>query len=452
MLDILPIKPFDREINAQIALPGSKSITNRALILAALGEGITRLEGALFSRDTIIMLNALKDLGFKLETNKNEYAIQVEGRNGEIPKNKAKIYVGNAGTVARFLTAFLALKQGGVYELDGDEAMRDRPMSGLLEALEILGAAQFEFLGKLGHFPFILRAKGYHGGVVAVDSRASSQILSALLLCAAKGGSVQLKCDEVRQQYLSLTLEMRESFGAAPVIISEDGKYDIPPAHYKTPNKGRYLIEPDLTAASYFLALILLHGGSLRISNLCDNPLQGDSQFVNVLSIHGLCVDTKLNEWNITRKIPNNIQRGHREIDFNHISDTFLTYAAIAPLLSNSTHITGIGHTRYQETDRVAGMASELFNLGQFVKEDTNALTIQPNPDELRARAIMARKDGKTLNVETYKDHRFAMSFAVLGSYDLLGDGQPWLSIKDPNCCSKTFPDFFKVLESLRDV
>ncbi|MEC8333174.1 MAG: 3-phosphoshikimate 1-carboxyvinyltransferase [Verrucomicrobiota bacterium] len=452
MLDPLPIQPIRGRINTTLTLPGSKSITNRALILAALSSGQTQLDGALFSRDTTIMLNALCDLGFKLVTDEASLTIQIEGLGGSIPNNEAFIHVGNAGTAARFLTAFVASNKGGVYHMDGDLAMRERPISGLLRALTDLGAAEFEFHEKPDHFPFTLRAKGYQGGVVSVDSYASSQILSALLLMAASGGAVKLKCPEVRPHYVALTLEMIQSFGAAPTVISKDGEYTLTSTRYVAPQSGHYAIEPDLSAASYFLALTLIHGGSLCIPNISQKPLQGDARFFEVLAHHGLSLNAEQGKWLVSCKSPDQIQKDHREIDFNRISDTFLTYAAIAPLLGESVSIVGIGHTRHQETDRIKGMAQELSKLGQLVKEDEGALTIQPKPRELRARALRARETGEILSVETYEDHRFAMSFAVLGSFDLLGDGKPWLAIKDPNCCAKTFPNFFKALKSLRDV
>ncbi len=451
MLDPLPIQPICRKIDATLTLPGSKSITNRALILAALSAGRTRLDGALFSRDTKIMLTALGDLGFKLVTNEASLTIEIDGLDGAIPNNEAVIYVGNAGTVARFLTAFVALNAGGIYHFDGDSAMRERPISGLLQALVDLGAAEFEFHKKRDHFPFTLKSKGYQGGEALVDARASSQILSALLLSAPLGGAVKLTSADVRPHYVALTIGLLKSFGAAPPDISQAGEYALSIARYTAPNSGHYAIEPDLTAASYFFALTLIQGGSLRIPNLCQKPLQGDALFIDVLSYHGLCLNMKEDEWLVSCKFPNGIQKGHREIDFSNISDTFLTYAAISPLLGESVSITGISHTRYQETDRIKGMAEELSRLGQLVKEEKGALIIDPKPRELRARALQAREAGNLLTVETYKDHRFAMSFAVLGSYDLLGDGKPWLAIKDPSCCAKTFPEFFKVLESLRD-
>lgn len=450
MSDPHAIKPINQPLDSSLSLPGSKSITNRALILAVLASGETKLEGALFSRDTRIMLAALDALGFETSSDEVAATITVKGLGGEIPYQQAKIVVGNAGTAARFLTAFLALKAGGEYQLDGDAPMRERPMSGLLDALVALGAAEFEFHGEPGHFPFTLKAKGYQGGEATVDARASSQILSALLLSAPVGGDVKIICPEVRPHYVAITLKMREAFGAAAVGADDSGAYALPATNYTAPDSGRYAIEPDVSAASYFLALTLIHGGSLRIPNLSSDPLQGDAHFVDVLAHHGLRVDADRDEWTATCNAPEEVQRGHREIDFNSISDTFLTYAAIAPLLGESVRITGIGHTRHQETDRIAGMAAELSKLGQLVKEEDDALTIQPKPNELRARALKARNAGELLAIDTYEDHRFAMSFGVLASYDLLGDGQPWLAIKDPKCCGKTFPGFFDALEKLR--
>jgi 3-phosphoshikimate 1-carboxyvinyltransferase len=336
--------------------------------------------------------------------------------------------------------------------------MRQRPMAGLLKSLVSLDAADFKFHGDPAHFPFTLNAKGYKSGKTTVDAKASSQILSALLLaspCTTKGsrqagGPIKLICPEVRPHYVAITLKMREAFGAASIVATEAGEYDLPLASYSTPASGSYAIEPDISAASYFLALTLIHGGSLRIPNLSDDPLQSDAHFVEVLAQHGLQVDASRDEWTATCSETNIPQRGHREINFNTISDTFLTYAAIAPLLGDSVRITGIAHTRHQETDRIAGMAAELSKLGQLVKEEEDALTIQPKPSELRARAMQARKADQLLSIDTYEDHRFAMSFAVLASYDLLGDGKPWLAIKDPNCCAKTYPGFFDALDSLR--
>ena len=451
MTDPLPIRPFNRPLDASVQLPGSKSITNRALVLAALADGETTLKGALFSRDTRIMLQALEVLGFECESDEEAATIRVKGGGGSIPSKSADLHVGNAGTAARFLTALLALQEGGQYTLDGDPAMRARPMSGLLDALVALGAAEFDFHGEEGFFPFTMKAKGYNGGIAQVDASASSQILSALLLAAPAGsGSTKLISPDVRPAYVAITLKMREAFGAASVTADDSGSYDLDPIRYSAPTDGIYTIEPDISAASYFLGLTLIQGGTLNLPNLGPDPLQGDALFVEVLAHHGLRVDAENNQWIASNPKPAEVERGHREIDFNQFSDTFLTYAALAPLLGGSVRICGIGHTRRQETDRIAGMASELSKIGQLVKEEDDALTIGQKPNELRSRALAARNEGKLLEIDTYEDHRFAMSFGILGSFDLLGDGEPWLAIKDPACCGKTFPDFFAVLEDLR--
>ncbi|MGC6425046.1 MAG: 3-phosphoshikimate 1-carboxyvinyltransferase [Lentimonas sp.] len=449
MTDPLPIRPFTKGLNSTVSLPGSKSITNRALILAALSSGETRLQGALFSRDTKIMIEALQALGFNCIVEEASHSITVAGQAGRIPAEKANIHVGNAGTAARFLTAFLALNAGGVYHLDGDPAMRERPMSGLLNALSALDAAEFEFHGETGFFPFILKAKGFKGGSCEVDASSSSQILSALLIAAPCGTApVKLTAPGVRPFYVNITNQLREAFGAELTEHSRSNSYDLPAVAYRSP--GVYAIEPDLSAASYFLALTTVLGGELKIPNVSGDPLQGDAHFVEVLNHHGLRVDAENKEWTASCANPRDIQRGHREIDFNRISDTFLTYAAISPLLGGSVRICGIGHTRHQETDRIAGMAAELSKLGQLVKEEDDALTVSIKPNELRARALKARNAGTLLTIDTYEDHRFAMSFSILGSFDLLEDGAPWLAINDPACCGKTFPKFFEVLDSLR--
>ncbi|MDB4265362.1 3-phosphoshikimate 1-carboxyvinyltransferase, partial [bacterium] len=441
MTDPLPIIPLTRPLDSSIALPGSKSITNRALILAALAEGETTLKGALFSRDTRIMIAALKELGFTISFCEQNKTIVVEGGAGRIPIKEAEIHIGNAGTAARFLTAFLALEAGGIYRLDGDPAMRERPMAGLLTALVDLAAAEIEFHGEDGFFPFTLHAKGFSGGAAEVDASASSQILSALLLAAPAGSrDTTLSCPGVRPAYVAITLKMREAFHAV-AFTPRKGIYELRETSYMAPDNGLYHIEPDLSAASYFLALTLIQGGELCIPNISADPLQGDVKFASVLATHGLKHPVVNGAWHLKRDTL--LTRGDREIDFNLFSDTFLTYAAIAPLLEGTTRITGIGHTRMQETDRIAGMVTELRKLGIEVEEEDSSLTIHPNLEKMKAHVAANRP----IEIETYEDHRFAMSFGILGTYDLLGDGQAWLAVKDPQCCGKTFPEFFEVLE-----
>jgi 3-phosphoshikimate 1-carboxyvinyltransferase len=410
--DKLPIVPFTRPVRGRVTLPGSKSITNRALILAALAKGTTTLHGALFSRDTRIMVAALRRLGFSIETDEAGLTITVAGCGGSIPEREATIDVGNAGTAARFLTAFVCLRPDGVYHFDGDEAMRRRPIGALLEALEAQGAR-----ASARSFPFTLRTAGLPGGAVELDASESSQLLSALLMAAPHARTpltVKLKGETVSRPFVAMTERMIAQFAAKPASSS-------------------YAIEGDATAASYFAALAFVGHGTIQVDglNLSAEALQGDAEFCRLLTGHGLLKIDGLVLGN------GNSHRG-LAADFNAFSDTFLTLAAIAPLLEGPTRITGIAHTRKQETDRVSGMARELTKLGQHVVETEDSLEIQPRP----------LKPG--VEIETYHDHRFAMSFGVLGCHDLHGDGRPWLTINDPACCAKTFPTFFEVLDSLR--
>lgn len=391
----LPIQPFTQPVRGSVTLPGSKSITNRALILAALGRQTVTLHGALFSRDTRIMVAALQALGFAVRTDETALTITITGRGGEIPAREATLDIGNAGTAARFLTAFVCLRPDGVYHFDGDEAMRRRPIGALLEALDSQGAQ-----ASARSFPFTLKTAGLRGGIVELDASESSQMLSALLMVAPHARAplkVKLKGEAGSKPFVTMTETMVRQFSAAP---------------------ADYRIEGDASAASYFLALPLVTGGALALPNY-GGPLQGDMKFSEVIGT---------------------VARDRRGLsrNFREFSDTFLTLAAIAPLLDGPTKITGIAHTRKQETDRVAGMARELKKLGQHVIETEDSLEIHPRPLT------------PGVEIATYHDHRFAMSFGILGCHDLLKNGQPWLTIKDPACCAKTFPAFFDVLDGLR--
>lgn len=408
--DKLPIQPFTRPVRGSATLPGSKSITNRALILAALGSRTVTLRGALFSRDTRIMIAALRQLGFAVEADEQALTIRIEGRGGEIPVREARIDVGNAGTAARFLTAFVCLRPDGVYHFDGDEAMRRRPIGALLEALESQGAR-----ADSRSFPFTLHTAGLPGGQVTLDASESSQLLSALLMVAPHARTplkVQLKGETVSRPFVTMTERMITQFAANP---------------------ADYTIEGDATAASYFAALAIVTEGAVEVNglNLAPDALQGDIAFYHLLSARGIIHCSG-------RTVAHAPVRSGVIADFNDFSDTFLSLAAIAPLLDGPTKIAGIAHTRKQETDRVAGMARELRKLGQHVVETADSLEIHPRP--LTA----------GVEIETYHDHRFAMSFGVLGCHDLHGDGRPWLTIHDPACCTKTFPAFFDLLAGLR--
>ncbi|MCC5024412.1 MAG: 3-phosphoshikimate 1-carboxyvinyltransferase [Candidatus Synoicihabitans palmerolidicus] len=421
--EILPIVPFTAPVSGSIALPGSKSLTNRALLLAALSRSPVTLTGALFSEDTRLMATALTQLGCKVAADENTLTLKVSYPDSLFRASQpVELFVGLAGTAARFLAALCAVAPRGVYRIDGIEQMRHRPMAGLINALRALGA-DITCLGQEGFFPLEIRASGLSGGRIQLDASASSQLLSALLMVAplARGPIEISLVGKVRWTFVEMTRRLMGEFGviipaAVGQRITTSRQTYLPPA--------THAIEPDATAASYWQVLPKVAGGSLDLPGLRapGAGLQGDAGFAHVLQrVQSRIAGTLLDE------------------DFREISDTFLTLAALAPLLEGPTRITGLTHTRHQETDRVAGMTTELKRLGQEVVEEEDALTITPRP--LRPDQV----------IETYGDHRFAMSFAILGCHNLHQNGQPWLSIHHPAVCAKTFPHFLKLLDDVRE-
>jgi 3-phosphoshikimate 1-carboxyvinyltransferase len=436
--DLLAVKPFVRPVRGGVALPGSKSLTNRAMLLSALCDGPVMLTGALLSDDTEIMAEALRRLGFSVDVDEASRRIRVEGRGGDIPATDAEIFTGLAGTAARFLTALCASSKRGVYRIDGVPQMRKRPMKGLIDALRAMGA-DIRCLGTEGFLPIEIHASGLRGGAVGIDARESSQMLSALLMVAplAERPVVATPVGGVREPFVRMTIRQMAQFGV-PDLSSEgaEATIGVSPAAYSSP--GEYAVEPDATAASYFAALTLVAGGSLRLDGLrpAGDSLQGDVRFLDVLTKCGAVVSG--GGGGIMVSFAPFGRRHGVACDFSGFSDTFLTLAAIAPLLDGPTRMLGIAHTRMQETDRVSGMAGELRRLGQEVLETEDSLEIHPRP--LR----------KGATVETHGDHRFAMSFGILGCRDVRGDGSPWLCVADPACCAKTFPGFFDLLDTVR--
>ena len=423
--DLLPVVPFTAPVRGSLRLPGSKSLTNRALLLAAMSPTPVRLEGALASEDTVLMAAALRALGISVVADPSGTTLVVSAQDRAFSTARegqtVELFVGLAGTAARFLTAYCATAPRGVYRIDGIAQMRRRPMRPLLDALRALGV-RVRCLGEEGFFPVEIEGGGLTGGRVSLDASESSQLLSALLMIAPHARApitVDLQ-GTIRQTFVDMSLRLMAEFGLE-AVRREGASYHLTPAAYRPP--GIVEIEPDATAASYFQALPLVVSGTLQLPGLRapGAGLQGDSAFIDVLGrVRARKAGTALAE------------------NFHEISDTFLTLAAIAPLLDGPTRITGIAHTRKQETDRVAGMAAELRRLGQEVEEEEDALTILPRP--LRTGEV----------IETYGDHRFAMSFGILGCRDVRGDGRPWLTLRNPGCCAKTFPDFFDRLEALR--
>jgi 3-phosphoshikimate 1-carboxyvinyltransferase len=396
------------------------------------------LTGALASEDTHLMAEALRRLGVGVCAAPGGTTLQISGQENAFQGHDADLFVGLAGTAARFLTALCAAAPRGVYRFDGVPQMRRRPMLPLIRALRQLGA-DIRCLGEEGFFPLEIRARGLSGGRVELDPSESSQLLSALLMVAPlarEAVEIQLT-GGLRRPFVEMTAALLERFGQPPPVWQAADLIAVQPHARYAPPGGTCAIEPDATAASYFAALPLVVGGGLELLGLqpSGQGLQGDTRFLEVLKKCGLQVASG----------PAGVHVGANpgralgvRADFSAFSDTFLTLAAIAPLLSGTTRIEGIAHTRKQETDRVAGMARELRRLGQEVREEEGALEITPRPLRLDQ------------TIDTHEDHRFAMSFAILGCHDLRGDGRPWLTLAAPGCCAKTFPSFFAVLEELR--
>ena len=442
--ETLTLKPFSKPLeNACVRLPGSKSISNRALLLASLSDSYVVLKGLLKSEDTDFMLDCLRKLGVSIEELGSDM-VKVTGAGRNLPVEEADLYVGTAGTVARLLIGILGTQKRGTYRIDGSEVMRKRPMAGLTDLLQQIGC-EVEFLGEEGALPFILKPKGFSATELTVDASASSQILSAVLMASVMADEdvrIRLSNDTVRQPYVIMTSRMMQSFGAPAVQWNEAFTEFVIPAFGRYRYDGAaYTIESDASAASYFLTLPLVTDGALDVYHFDGEGLQGDVAYADVARSIGARVQTIGSGVRVS--YPDRLVRP-LTYNFHPISDTFMTLAAVAPLLSKPVRIEGIAHTRQQESDRVSAMVTELKKLGQHVEEEQDALHIFPDYRAL----LKVAKDG--VEIETYKDHRIAMSFGILGCKDLFGDQFPWMTIRDPYCCAKTFPQFFDVLDSVR--
>ncbi|HEY7036814.1 MAG TPA: 3-phosphoshikimate 1-carboxyvinyltransferase [Thermomicrobiales bacterium] len=409
-------------VDAVARIPGSKSITNRALLAAALADGESELTGALHSDDTRYMAAALNALGVAVETDEAGERFGVRGGGGTFSAPAADLFVGNAGTAMRFLTAALPLGRG-TYRIDGVPRMRKRPIAPLLQALNDLGADAVSEEGT-GCPPVVVRADGLRGGRTAMAGDQSSQFFSALLLAAPyaeQGVEVEVIGDLVSKPYMPMTAAVMRAFGVELELGTDDWRvFRVAPGQRY---RGRsYRIEPDASNASYFFAAAAVTGGRVRVDGLGRDSTQGDLRFVDVLAAMGATV-TIAEDYVEVIGPPVGSLKGV-DLDLNAISDTAQTLAAIAPFAAGPTTIRGVAHARLKETDRVAALATELRRLGQTVEERPDGLTIHPAP------IVPA-------DVHTYDDHRMAMSFAITALR------APAIRILDPGCVAKTFPDFF---------
>jgi 3-phosphoshikimate 1-carboxyvinyltransferase len=435
----LEIRPIDHPLNASVRVPGSKSLTNRALLVASLAKGTTRLENALFSDDSRYFAQALKTLGFDIQLDEARQKMTVTGLGGNIPVHNAKLFVGNAGTAARFLTAFLTLGHGE-YIVDGDSRMRERPIQDLIDALNQLGV---ELEATKNCPPVEIFARGLPGGKTKIAGDISSQFLSALLMVAPYAKSpieIEVTTELNSKPYVDMTIAIMRDFGIE-VERNAYRHFAIPITNYRVAHLwdqlpgnnleslvSNYPIESDASAASYFFAAPAICGGRVRVENISRTSRQGDIAFLDVLEQMGCMIS----EGTDFIEVAGANDLVGVDVDMRDIPDTAQTLAAIAPFAFSPTRIRGIASARVKETDRVHATCTELRRLGIHVEEHEDGMTIYPC-DEIQPGTI-----------QTYNDHRMAMAFSLIG---LRVDG---IRIENPACVSKTFPNYFEVLDTLR--
>lgn len=427
------LRNIDTEKMTEVAVPGSKSITNRALLLAAMADGTSSLNGCLTSDDARHFLTCLKELGFPVIEEADGVLgsnVKITGFGGKIPNKKAEIYVGSAGTAARFLVAMLAFSEGE-YTVRSSEQMKKRPMQPLISVLRNAGAT-VKCLEEEGHFPLhIIGTNGVAPTEMTVNIDESSQFLSALLIAA--GTLTEDICIHVvgshGLSYVDLTAQMMKDFGVYADKREKDGQIFYILSGKEKFHPLQYDIEPDMSAAAYFYALGAIAGAKIKVKGVHNKMLQGDVAFLYLLEKMGCTVDGLhvSDKKDLLLKGTDRLS-GNFTVDMSAFSDQALTLAAIAPFADGPITITGIGHIRLQECDRIHAIVHNLSALGLKVEEGEDYVTIFPG-------------QMKGCELETYEDHRVAMAFALTG---LKTDG---VVIKNPMCCKKTFAQYFDVLE-----
>ncbi|HEY8249112.1 MAG TPA: 3-phosphoshikimate 1-carboxyvinyltransferase [Burkholderiales bacterium] len=418
-MDSLELKPASRAAGT-VRLPGSKSISNRVLLLAALAQGATELDGLLDADDTRVMREALARLGVSFEGN------TVKGVGGPFPVKQADLFLGNAGTAFRPLTAALAFS-GGEYRLSGVPRMHERPIGDLVDALRGIGA-RIDYLGKEGFPPLAVHPGRLSLEKLRVRGDVSSQFLTALLMAlplAGKPARVEVQGELISRPYVEITLNVMKRFG---IEVKRTGwrYFDVPAGAYRSP--GKIYVEGDASSASYFLAAGAIGGGPVRVEGVGRGSIQGDVRFTEVLERMGARVSMEADAIEVSgeKKLK------PVDMDMNHIPDAAMTAAVLALFADGPSTIRNVASWRVKETDRLAAMATELRKLGAQVEEGADFLKISP-PAALKGNVL----------VDTYDDHRMAMSFSLAA----LG-GVP-VRINDPQCVAKTFPEYFEVFSAI---
>ncbi|RLV61217.1 3-phosphoshikimate 1-carboxyvinyltransferase [Parashewanella curva] len=418
--------PHFAKFNGEINIPGSKSISNRALLLASLAAGTTTLNNLLDSDDIRHMLSALKQLGIRYELSEDKTQCVVHGNNGPFISYKLQsLFLGNAGTAMRPLCAALTLGFGE-YELTGEPRMEERPIEDLVDALAQLGA-EISYQKQSGYPPVLVKGTGLSGGDVSISGKLSSQFLTALLMVAplAKDNvTISVDGDLVSKPYIDITIKLMERFGVL-VVNHNYQRFEIKSGQqYQSP--GNFLVEGDASSASYFLAAGAINGGQVKVTGIGKNSIQGDIQFADALAAMGANI-----EWGDDYIISSKAELSAIDMDMNHIPDAAMTLAVAAIFAKGTTKLKNIYNWRIKETDRLAAMATELKKVGATVVEHNDAIEVTA-PHQLTHATI-----------DTYNDHRVAMCFSLL-SASAVG-----VTINDPECTSKTFPNYFEALSQI---
>jgi 3-phosphoshikimate 1-carboxyvinyltransferase len=424
-MESLTLQPI-RQVNGEVNLPGSKSVSNRALLLAALSKGTTRLTNLLDSDDIRHMLNALTKLGVTYKLSDDKTVCEVEGLGHPFSASESlELFLGNAGTAMRPLAAALCLGDGE-YVLTGEPRMKERPIGHLVEALREAGA-QVEYLENDNYPPLKIKGTGLKAGTVSIDGSISSQFLTAFLMSAPLAdGEITIKINGelVSKPYIDITLHIMQQFG----VNVENRNYQefVIPAGQSYVAPGDFLVEGDASSASYFLAAAAIRGGAIKVTGIGKNSIQGDIQFAGALEKMGAEI-----EWGEDYVTARRGELKAVDMDFNHIPDAAMTIATAALFAEGTTAIRNVYNWRVKETDRLAAMATELRKVGAEVEEGEDYIIITP-PAQL-----------KHAEIDTYDDHRMAMCFFLVALSDTP------VTINDPKCTSKTFPDYFDKLKGL---
>jgi len=421
--DKLTLSPIQK-ISGSVVLPGSKSLSNRILLLSMLAEGKTEIQNLLDSDDVRRMVEALETLGIQLEENRAENLITVSGTSGIIPVKEATLMLGNAGTAIRPLTAAVTLGHGR-FVLDGVQRMRERPIIDLVNGLSQLGA-NLRCINGTDCPPVEVIADGLPGGITRLSGAISSQYLTAILLAAPyadKEVQIEITDKLVSVPYVEMTLRLMRSFGVS--VNHENFRlFHIPRQTYRSP--GNIFVEGDASSASYFLAGAAITKGTVTVKGCGTDSLQGDARFAEVLEKMGAKVEWEPQQVKLTGNSLNGI-----DVDMNQMPDAAMTLAVAALFASGPTTIRNIYNWRVKETERLQAVSTELRKLGAEVEEGYDYLVIQP-PEQIRKAEI-----------DTYDDHRMAMAFSLAAC------GSSPVTINNPGCVSKTFPDYFEVLDGL---